>query len=123
MLFSKLSIIALYFRIFGVCTVYARWIYFLTFIHISWAIVMLILQAVPCNPIEKYWRPLMPGWCFSQSVLVIPQEVINSIVDFAMVILALFMIRSLHISRGTKWKLGGLFGLGALYVLDRAMPH
>ncbi|KAG6354079.1 hypothetical protein INS49_005050 [Diaporthe citri] len=123
MLFSKLSIMALYLRIFGIRAVYTRWIYFLGAIHISWVIMILVLQTVSCNPLEKFWRPFIPGWCFSEAILAIPSECINSIIDFALVILALFMIQSIHISRDTKWKLGGLFGLGGLYVLGPAMPH
>lgn len=114
MFFAKLSIIALYYRIFGVNRTYVRWIYGILVIHSMWAIALIVLGLVPCLPLDKFWYSLTSGHCISESVAAIPEETINSSVDFALVILAIFMLRSLQISRKTKWKLGFLFGLGSM---------
>ncbi|GAP92218.1 putative integral membrane protein [Rosellinia necatrix] len=114
MFFSKASILALYYRVFGVNRTYAWWIYGIFAIHSIWAIVVIVLNLAGCQPVEKNWYPLAPGHCISQAVAAIPEETVNSLIDFAMVILAIVMIRTLQMSSRVKWKLGLLFGLGSL---------
>ncbi|RYP47492.1 hypothetical protein DL768_006464 [Monosporascus sp. mg162] len=116
MYFSKLSIMALYHRIFGVNRTYVWWIYGIFAIHSIWAIVTIVIQLSSCRPLAKFWYPFTPGYCWSASVAAIPEETVNSGVDFALVILAIFMIRSLQMSRRVKRKLRFLFGLGSMWV-------
>lgn len=47
-------------------------------------------------------------------VQVVAGETVNTFVDFALVVLAMVMIRSINMSSMTKWRLRFLFGLGSL---------
>jgi hypothetical protein len=114
MFFSKASLLALFYRIFGVDRTFSRWIYGILAVHSIWAIIVLFLNLFPCKPVRKAWYPRTPGHCLSQAVVAVPEETVNSLIDFAMVILAVYMIRPLHMPKRTKWKLRLLFGLGSL---------
>ncbi|CAJ2510909.1 Uu.00g065340.m01.CDS01 [Anthostomella pinea] len=113
MLLVKLSIMTLYHRIFGVNQAFARWIYAIGLVHIAWIILAVLLQALECLPVEKFRRPFIPGRCLT-GVVGAPIEIVNSLVDFALVILAMFMIQSISITKGMKSKLRALFGLGSI---------
>ncbi|KAI0379565.1 hypothetical protein F5Y04DRAFT_259372 [Hypomontagnella monticulosa] len=111
---TKLSVLALYYRLFGVVKVYARWIYSLAVFEMVWFIIMCILQGCQCQPINRFWQPETAGKCINEGVIIVFSEVPNSTHDFAMMILAMFMLRPLQIDEITKWRLRILFGLGGL---------
>ncbi|KAK2603435.1 hypothetical protein QQS21_004386 [Conoideocrella luteorostrata] len=110
----KLSILALYRRIFGVNRVYRIWIYaFAAFLTI-FIVILCITQASQCRPFGRYFDLTIPGKCLSENVIVIGGSVPDSCLDFALVVLAMFMIRQLQLSSSAKWKLRFLFGVGSL---------
>ncbi|KAI1409859.1 hypothetical protein F5Y13DRAFT_169088 [Hypoxylon sp. FL1857] len=113
-LFVKLSVLALYNRVFGVNRVYRRWVYLLGALQTVLFFLFCIYQALQCRPISKYFDLRLPGNCKDEGTVILLVEVPNSLVDFAMVILAMFMIRPLQLSSAMKWRLRFLFGLGAL---------
>ena len=114
MFFAKLSIMALYHRIFGIMRVYAWWIYGIFAVHLAWVIVTITLQLLTCQPMEKFWRPFVPGHCISESLAAIPEETVNSGIDFALVILAMVTLPKLQMSSRSKWNLRIIFGLGTM---------
>ena len=114
MFFVKLSIMALYHRIFGVNRTYLRCIYVLLVLHVLWTLAMIILYGLACKPLSKFWFPLSPGTCMATDVQVVAGETVNTFVDFALVVLAMVMIRSINMSNTNKWRLRFLFGLGSL---------
>ncbi|KAJ2987832.1 hypothetical protein NUW58_g4293 [Xylaria curta] len=116
MLSLKYSVLALYYRVFGVNQIYRTWIYVLAGVQLIIVIVPSILIGVECNPLGIYNDQPDLGPCRDNGLIVIVGEVPNSIIDFALVILALFMIRPLQLSPAMKFKLRILFGLGVLYV-------
>lgn len=75
---------------------------------------MCILQGVQCRPVSKFWQPDAAGECISEGVMIVYSETPNTVTDFAMVALAMFMLRPLQMNTATKWKLGFVFGLGGL---------
>lgn len=111
--FSKLSILALYRRIFGVDRSNSIWIWIVAAAQIAHGIICIFMQAFACDPVNKFWEPLVPGTCMTKVVLIVA-EPINSTIDFALVVLAIFMIRPLQLSTSNKWRLGFLFSLGGL---------
>ncbi|KAI1275625.1 hypothetical protein F5Y07DRAFT_167553 [Xylaria sp. FL0933] len=113
-LFTKLSVLALYQRVFGVDKNYLRWIYSLAVFEILWVIAISILQGLQCQPVHKFWQPEVDGHCISEGALIVVLEIPNSISDFAMVGLILVMIRPLHINPADKLKLRILFSLGGV---------
>ncbi|KAI0193446.1 hypothetical protein F4808DRAFT_442187 [Astrocystis sublimbata] len=112
--FAKLSVAALYLRIFGVDTTYRNIIFGLIALQTAWWFIPFFIQIFACSPMEKFWMPFVEGTCISQGTIIAVQESVNSLLDFAFVILAMFMLQKLNISQATKAKLGVLFGLGAL---------
>jgi len=67
-----------------------------------------------CKPVHRYWDVLTPGTCLGAIPLLVGFEVPNSTIDFAMVGLALVMLRDLQMRSSTKWKLSFFFAAGGL---------
>ncbi|KAI0179683.1 hypothetical protein GGR52DRAFT_527986 [Hypoxylon sp. FL1284] len=114
MLFSKLSIMTLYYRIFGINQAYSRCIYALGAIHIIWVLWTILFGILQCSPIRKFWRPALDGHCLPAGIIAVPTETVNSLIDFALVLLAMHMIQTIRMTKATKWKLRALFGVGAI---------
>ncbi|KAK8075665.1 hypothetical protein PG997_010328 [Apiospora hydei] len=103
---------ALYYRVFSINRLFSRWIIALGSVHIAWALGLSVLYAAQCQPLAKFWRPLMPGYCIATGSQVIASEIISSGLDFALVALAMVMVGQIQMKATTKWKLRFLFGLG-----------
>jgi hypothetical protein len=113
--FAKLSILFLYYRLFGVNQTYVRWIKGIGLFTILWSIQGTLVVAFECRPIWKYWTPwYLEGYCINIGAYLAVNESLNSLADFVMAGLAIVMLRQLHTKRYTKWKLGIVFGFGGL---------
>ncbi|KAM7189082.1 hypothetical protein V8F20_010290 [Naviculisporaceae sp. PSN 640] len=111
--FAKTSILLLYNRIFGIFHAYHVSIWILFVVNLLWTLAAMITLFFQCSPVEFYWNRLLPGGtCLDQVSLLIGFEVPNSSIDFAMVGLALVMLRDLRIRRRTRWKVMGFFAAG-----------
>ncbi|KAI1825866.1 hypothetical protein F4861DRAFT_154726 [Xylaria intraflava] len=119
-LFVKYSVLALYYRIFGVRRSWALWIYFFVGFQAVAIIVPSFFVGFECTPFERYFDPAIHGTCIGNGPVIAVLEVPNAAIDFGMVALAMFMIRPLKFSSMMKWRLRGLFGLGVLWVF--ALP-
>lgn len=115
-LFAKLCILLLYRRIFAVNDTYRWSIYSIAIIHVGLIISAVLVALFGCHPIAKGWDPALPGTCITTAPhpFLAGVESINSAVDFAMVILVMFMIRELNMSISNKLKVSILFILGGL---------
>lgn len=112
--FAKLSVAALYLRIFGIHRGYRKAIYGLVALQTVWTIAPSFLQIFACNPVYKLWYPTVEGTCIKEGLIIAVMESVNSFTDIAFVGLAMHMVRELKVSRATKVRLYILFGLGAL---------
>ena len=112
--FAKWSICALYYRLFSVKRGVAIWIQCIAAVQFVLYIVLVIMQSFQCRPLNKFWQWWAPGHCMPFSTLLVAIDPLNSLIDFALVVLAVFAIRSLRLKPGAKWKLRFLFGLGGL---------
>lgn len=119
--FAKWSICALYYRIFRVNRIYGLWIRGIAAVQFALYVALVILQSLQCRPLNKFWQWWAPGECFPFSTILLSIEPLNSVIDFALVILAIIMVRSLHVQIQTKWKLWFLFGLGGLSVTTETL--
>ncbi|KAI1769329.1 hypothetical protein GGR53DRAFT_154777 [Hypoxylon sp. FL1150] len=113
-LFAKLSIIALYHRLFWVKTKYLWCINALIFYHVAWITVTSFMLGFHCQPLDKFWDPQLSGHCIQEGTLIAVVESINSLGDFLLVALAVAIVPTLQVSGATKRKLIILFGLGVL---------
>ena len=109
----KISVLALYRRIFGIERAYRIWIYVLAGIQTFLSLIFCILQAFQCRPLARYFDLAIPGTCTNEGVVIVSYEEPNSLLDFAIVILAMYMIRPRQLPSVIKWRLRFLFGLGA----------
>ncbi|KAK8075877.1 hypothetical protein PG997_010540 [Apiospora hydei] len=110
----KLSVLALYYRIFRVRQDFRIWIFVIGACQTMLVMVACVLQAFQCQPTSSYWDLSVSGKCMAPGHFALIGETPNSLIDFAMVSLAIVMIRSLQLQQSTKVKLQFLFGLGFL---------
>lgn len=113
-LFAKFSLLFLYYRIFSINRSFVICVYCFGIFDLLWAISTYLVHFFECRPIRKYWYPLTPGWCINDAAYLVGLETPNSLMDFAMVGLAIWMIQSLNMKIETKIKLSILFVLGGL---------
>lgn len=112
--FAKLSLLALYYRFFSVNKSFVRWVWGIAITHFCWFMAMFWIRWFMCTPVAKVWNPMLPGHCIDSNMLLAVGEAFNSVFDFMMVALAVWVVRSLKVSRATRWKLSILFALGGL---------
>ncbi|KAI1825751.1 hypothetical protein F4861DRAFT_164509 [Xylaria intraflava] len=112
--FTRLSITALYYRLFGTVRVYARWIIFWAVVQTAFLVFMVLFQIFQCIPVDKFWWQEKPGRCIDEGVFVITLDIPNALLDFALVAQSLVMVRPLQVASSVKWNLRFLFALGGL---------
>ncbi|ROW04824.1 hypothetical protein VMCG_04867 [Cytospora schulzeri] len=115
-LFAKASLFVLYYRIFSRDRTFVRWILFLAVLQVCWFIATYFALIFMCVPVSKWWDVLgtEEGWCLNDAALLAAEETINSCVDFAMVGLAVAMVRKLKMKANVKRKLAVVFAIGGL---------
>lgn len=111
---AKLSICALYYRIFGITRAYRRWIYLIAAVQIATYIALLLMQFLQFHPLHIFWQYWVEGYCMPETTILLALEPPGALVDFALMALALAMIRPLQMQSKAKLKLHLLFSLGSL---------
>ncbi|KAI1411310.1 hypothetical protein F5Y13DRAFT_191585 [Hypoxylon sp. FL1857] len=113
-LFAKLSIVALYRRLFWVKPKWLWCINALIVYHVAWIIVASFMLGFHCQPLDKFWNYQLSGYCIHEGTFIAVVESINSLGDFLLVALAVAIVPTLQVSKATKRTLVVLFGLGVL---------
>ena len=113
-LFAKFSLLFLYYRVFSVSRRFVYCVYVLGTVQLLWSISTYLVHYFLCTPVKKLWEPKTPGHCINNPVFLAAGETPNSLVDFALVGLAVWMVFSLQMKSSTKWKLSVLFAVGGL---------
>lgn len=116
-LFAKLSILWLYYRLFSVNEAFLYCVWGLGIIQTAWSIATYLVHYLECIPTAKLWDPTLDGHCINSPAFLAAGETPNSLVDFAMIGLAIWMVQSLRIKTSVKIKLFVIFIMGGLYVL------
>ncbi|ROV90139.1 hypothetical protein VPNG_09787 [Cytospora leucostoma] len=111
---AKLSLLALYYRLFTVNRTFVYWVYGITVTHIGWFLAMFWIRLFMCTPVSKVWAPSTPGHCINSNELMAVGEAFNSVLDFVMIGLAVWMVQSLQVSSKNRWKLSILFAIGGI---------
>lgn len=114
MLFVKFSVLALYRRIFGIRRSYLYTIYFIAAFQFVFILSLSLLHGLQCRPLARYWDLKVNGTCLPEIYAIAYGSVVDSVIDFAMVVLAMIMIKELQLAKNIKWKLRALFGVGIL---------
>ena len=69
-----------------------------------------------CIPVAKFWDPTIAGTCINFNIFFLVNSIIETILDFVILVLPIPMILGLQLSRHNKVVLSGIFLLGGLYV-------
>lgn len=114
--FAKASLLILYYRIFSVDRTFVVCTFILAAIQLAWFIAVFFSLIFMCVPVSKWWDVLdsEDGWCLNDAALLAAEESINSCLDFAMMALAIFMVRRLQLKSHMKRKLACVFVAGGL---------
>ena len=112
--FVKLSLLILYYRIFGVNERF-RWALFVVigiWTLYSWADTFIVI--FQCNPVQKTWTPTEPGHCLDLIKLGVAAGYINILTDFMIIILPIPIVISLQLSTKTRLAVIAIFTTGIL---------
>lgn len=117
---TKLSILALYLRIFP--NVWFRLV-------VKWMIAALIVFSLTsigatilqCQPIARNWNHELPGKCFGLVKFWYFNASISIFSDLVILFLPMPLIAALQLPRSQKLGLVVIFGLGALFVLSLSL--
>lgn len=114
-MFTKLSLLFLYYRLFWVNRCFVRWLYGIGLVQIAWLIVKYTAKWLWCSPVRYTWDKTIPGGkCFDIKPFLAVTEATNSIVDFVMIGLAVWIVQTLQMSTYEKLRLSILFTVGGL---------
>ncbi|KAI0413624.1 hypothetical protein F5X98DRAFT_351347 [Xylaria grammica] len=111
---AKFSILALYYRIFSANRTFVLWTYGVATVTMLWFISMFIERLLVCNPPAKLWNPDLPGYCVNSQIVIAAAESVNSLLDFVMIGMAIYVVRQLKISASQQLQLSLIFTIGGL---------
>ncbi|KAL8997507.1 MAG: hypothetical protein Q9188_006310 [Gyalolechia gomerana] len=111
--FPKLSILAMYLRLFPVKKVYRYSIFVLMFIITTNGIAGIFTSGLSCRPLATRWKPELGGECINVTYYWRYISLANIISDVAMLILPLPVVWNLHVSLPQKLSLTILFLTGS----------
>lgn len=110
---AKLSILALYWRLFPTITM-KRGCLVLAALTIMWCIAGVLVDIFQCTPVGKAFDISLPeGHCISQVGYCLGMIIPNILIDVAILCLPTFEVSKLHLPRGQRCALASVFLLGA----------
>lgn len=117
LVWSKLSLIALYYRVFGFGYFkHACWV--VAVLVVAWAIASMISLFLLCVPLAKYWNGTLKGHCSDPTPVRLSNSIATIITDVIILFLPIPQIWGLHGLRVTdRVGLTIVFALGFLLVL------
>lgn len=111
---AKLSVLLLYRRVFLVDRWFRTASTVMLVVCIAWLLAAALSYAFQCTPVDKAWRPLKAGHCFSLKTYLLAEEIPNCIIDIVLVLLPLGVIRKLQLPTIQRINLSFIFALGGL---------
>lgn len=112
----KLSILALYLRIFNVLKYIRLGAWTLIILDLIWLISVTVAHGLECTPVAKIWDNNLPGHCLNTVALFMIGSIIDVVMDFLILLLPLPAIMRLQMGLHKKISLVVIFALGGLYV-------
>lgn len=122
--FPKLSILAMYLRIFTV-PFYRMVTYFVIYILVASSTILFMMMLFQCTPVNYFWDKSIPGGkChFDIEKLFLYASLPNITTDVAMLILPLPFVYRLNMTRKVKIGLGLTLLTGSRYLLSIPLPQ
>lgn len=114
-MFTQLSVLFFYKRAFTLRkTWFKNTLYVLAVFSITCEIAIFFAGLFFCTPINRAWNKNVKGHCVNVQLIYVFADVLNLLVDFAIVIAPIPLIWSLQTTTKEKWGLTGMFLLGGL---------
>lgn len=112
--FTKTSLLLLYYRIFGVVKAFRWALWTAGSLVIAYYIACVITSIAECSPVSKFWDPSVPGKCISQVDFFRYNGLGNMLLDILILCLPYPMAWRLQTTVRQKFILFGIFFLGSL---------
>ncbi|KAI9037982.1 uncharacterized protein KD926_011414 [Aspergillus affinis] len=119
LVWTKLSILLMYYRIFRF-GYFKTWAYIIGAFIICWVICITFLFVFICVPVQKLWYPYLEGHCINQVGTWIANAVSTIVTDLIILALPLPQIWSLQLRSSEKMAVTLAFGLGFFVVFASA---
>ncbi|KAJ5591820.1 uncharacterized protein N7459_002189 [Penicillium hispanicum] len=112
--FIKLSILALYKRLFSTRNMNIA-VNAVGLFVIIWTVAIIVTGALQCIPINKYWDSSIQGSCMDTAKFYYGQQIPNILTDLVILLMPLKVVWGLPIGKSQKLLLSGVFLVGGLY--------
>lgn len=113
---TKLSILIQYYKIFvafhGSKTYWM--IQILIWLNALFYFAITLVFIMPCFPIKRFWDPTVPGRCIDLPMVLMASAFINIFSDISILILPIFKVWQLQLTRKRKLGFSAVFGTGLL---------
>ncbi|PYI05217.1 hypothetical protein BO78DRAFT_470775 [Aspergillus sclerotiicarbonarius CBS 121057] len=119
LVWTKLSILLMYYRIFHF-PYFKKWAYAIGTFVILWVICITFLFIFICVPVQKLWYPSLPGHCISQVGTWIANATSTIATDLIILFLPLPQVWKLQLRLSEKIALTIAFGLGFFVIFASA---
>ncbi|KAM0806447.1 hypothetical protein BDR22DRAFT_968475 [Usnea florida] len=119
----KVSILLQYITLFVVNrgNTFHRAVQTLIVVNVLYYTINVILFVTECSPIQKLWKPDIPGHCTSRHTLGVVSAVMAVILDFSILLLPLPLIWRLQMAWKKKSRVIAVFGVGLLACIASVM--
>ncbi|KAL8702705.1 MAG: hypothetical protein Q9201_004126 [Fulgogasparrea decipioides] len=118
---TKVSILLLFYRIFGVVKKFRLALWISAFFVVAWWIATTILGFLGCTPFAYNWNKKIPGTCVDLVAFFRWNGISNLLLDFLILLLPLPMVWRLSIAARQKLELSGMFLLGLFVCITGIM--
>ncbi|EMF11630.1 uncharacterized protein SEPMUDRAFT_149566 [Sphaerulina musiva SO2202] len=113
LMFTKLSILFQYLRIFPDRR-FRFWCISLMALVCGWTCWAFFSALFACWPIQHFWNPSIPGACLNRLAVWFSNAAMNIITDIATTILPLPVLKSLNLPKRQRYVLMFVFGMGGV---------
>ena len=107
----------LYNEVFGISKTFRNVNFALAAVVVCFGFGVFLQEFLLCRPFAKYWNPLLPGVCGSQSATILAEAIINMLLDIAIFSLPMPLVWRLQMTPRRKIRVTIIVGLGFMYVL------
>ena len=111
----KVSVLFFYRRTFAITHTMRICLWALGTIFVAWFVSMTFTVIFMCQPVQKAWKPDLPGHCANLYAFFLGQAIPNIITDVVLLLLPLPYLWRLQIQLPQKIALVSVFLLGYLY--------
>ncbi|KAI0003197.1 hypothetical protein F4779DRAFT_109788 [Xylariaceae sp. FL0662B] len=117
--FARISVIFLYYRIFGVKCGLSLWLKTVAALSVIWFIVVVFVITFQCQPVAAVVNATIQGVCLSAQLQFVAGEGISLGLDVVLAVLAFHTIWNLHLPRKQRVNIAILFLVGSLVIVTQ----